>query len=84
MGADSALTLAAGVCNRQAHGTAHACAAQPAIAIRIFGQILLMIAFRIIKVARGQNFGGDVSKPGLRQRPLKGAFAFLGLGLLIA
>ena len=58
------------------------CAAQPAIALRVFQQIVLMVFLGAVVVAYRQDFGGDGAKTGLAEIGLIDVAALFGQRLL--
>src|SRR5689334_23309354 len=61
-GASPAMTQMSGA-DADADRTRHAGAAEPAIARRILGEILLMIVLGKIEFARRRDLGGDLAEP---------------------
>src|SRR5690606_24166270 len=45
---------------------------KPAITMRILGEILLVVGFRVVEFRRGRDLGGDPAAAGGRQRLLEG------------
>src|ERR1043165_3004415 len=54
----------------QPHGTAHAGAAEPAVAVRILRQVLLVVVLGVVELRRRKDFRRDRAVAALRQRAL--------------
>src|SRR2546423_1580458 len=70
---------------RQPDRAAHAGATQPAIAVRVLGQVLLVIGLRVEELAGGRELGRDLAVAGLAELLLEhragglGGFALAGV-----